>query len=244
MMMKVKEMAELSGVSVRTLHHYNDIGLLVPEEVTEAGYRIYSDKNLEVLQQILFFKELGLPLEKIKEIMHNPSFDRREALLMQRDTLYSKRERLDEVIRTIEKTIQELKGEIQMSNREKFTGFDFGHNPYEEEARERWGDQVVDESEEKVKKMTGYDQEKFNEIFRELALIRGVSPESEIAQEKIDIWYHYLNEVGNYSPHAFEGLGHMYVNDERFTENIDQFGEGLAEFMYNAMSVYAERKKN
>ncbi|PBB06356.1 MerR family transcriptional regulator [Salimicrobium humidisoli] len=244
MTMKVKEIAELAGVSVRTLHHYDEIGLLVPDEVTEAGYRIYSDKNLDTLQQILFFKELGFPLEKIKEIMHNPSFDRQQALIRQRDMLYRKRSQLNEVIRTIEKTIQESKGERKMPNRDKFTGFDFSHNPYEEEARERWGDEAVDESEEKVKNMNGYDQEKFNEIFRELARIRGVSPESDTAQDKIGIWYHYLNEVGNYSPQAFEGLGHMYVNDERFTENIDQFGEGLAAFMSQAMSIYAERNKS
>ncbi|AKG03986.1 MerR family transcriptional regulator [Salimicrobium jeotgali] len=244
MMVKVKEIAELAGVSVRTLHHYDEIGLLTPAKVTEAGYRVYSDKNLDTLQQILFFKELGFSLEKIKEIMHNPSFDRHQALISQRDMLYGKRDRLNRVITTIEKTIQESKGEIQMPNRDKFTGFDFSHNPYKKEARERWGDETVNKSEEKVRNMTAYDEEKFNEIFRELAHIRNVSPESDAAQEKIGIWYRYLNEVGNYSPQAFEGLGHMYVNDERFTENIDQFGEGLADFMAKAMSVYAARNKN
>ena len=89
--MKVKEIADLVGISVRTLHHYDEIGLLIPEKTTDAGYRVYSDKNLETLQQILFFKELGFPLKKIKEIIDSPSFDRQEALELQHKMLLEKR---------------------------------------------------------------------------------------------------------------------------------------------------------
>ena len=147
------------------------------------------------------------------------------------------------MIGTIEKTIQHSKGEIQMSNQEKFEGFDFSHNPYEQEARERWGDQAVDEANEKAKNMTAFDQEKFNEIYRNLAAIRHVPPDSKEAQEGIHEWYQFLNKMGNYSLEAFKGLGQMYVDDERFTKNIDQFGEGLATFMRDAMAVYADTQK-
>ena len=241
--MKVKEVAELVGISVRTLHHYDEIGLLIPEETTEAGYRVYSDENLETLQQILFFKELGFPLKKIKGIIDSPLFDRHEALKLQHKMLLEKRKQLDKMIGTIEKTIQYSKGEIQMSNQEKFEGFDFSHNPYEQEARERWGDQAVDEANEKAKNMTSFDQEKFNEIYRNLASLRHLPPHSKEAQEGINEWYQFLNKMGNYSLEAFKGLGQMYVDDDRFTKNIDQFGEGLATFMRDAMAVYADTQK-
>src|SRR5699024_6331089 len=137
------EVADLAGISVRTLHHYDEIGLLTPDEVTESGYRLYSDDNLETLQQILFFKELDFPLQKIKEIINSPSFDRERALRLHRTMLLEKRERIDNMMAAIDRTIQHTKGEIHMSNKEKFAGFDFSHNPYEQEARKRWGDEAV-----------------------------------------------------------------------------------------------------
>lgn len=243
MTMKVKEVADLVGISVRTLHHYDEIGLLTPEETTESGYRLYSDENLETLQQILFFKELSFPLKKIKEIINNPSFNRREALVLHRKMLLEKRSRLDKVIATIDKTIQHAKGEIQMTNKEKFEGFDFSQNLYEQEARERWGNEAVDKANKTASGMTKEKQEEYNAIYRKLAALRHDSPKSEQAQEAIEEWYNYLQNFGHYSLDAFKGLGQMYVDDERFTKNIDQFGEGLAKFMQVAMAVYAERNK-
>lgn len=241
--MKVKEVANLVGVSVRTLHYYDEIGLLVPEKISEAGYRLYSDKNLETLQQILFFKELGFPLKKIQEILTSPSFDQQESLKIQRNLLLEKRNRLNTMIETVEKTIQHMKGEIHMSNKEKFEGFDFSDNPYEQEAREKWGDKAVDEANEKAKNMTTIDQEKFNEIYRNLASLRHLAPQSKEAQDGIHEWYVYLNKFGSYSLEAFKGLGQMYIDDERFTKNIDQFGDGLARFMRDAMAVYANQNR-
>ncbi|MGP4107677.1 MerR family transcriptional regulator [Virgibacillus sp. L01] len=245
--MKVKEVADLVGISVRTLHHYDAIGLLSPEETTESGYRIYSNNDLEVLQQILFFKELGFPLKKIKEIINSPSFDRKEALELHRKMLLEKRSRIDKMIATIDKTTQHSKGEINMSNKEKFAGFDFSHNPYEQEARDRWGDKDVDESNAKINKMSTDEQkamgEEFDRIYQELAALRHQSPESDEAQAGIKVWYDYLNKIGNYSLDAFKGLGQMYVDDERFTKNIDKYGQGLSVFMRDAMAVYADRNK-
>lgn len=245
--MKVKEVADLVGISVRTLHHYDEIGLLTPEETTESGYRLYSEGNIETLQQILFFKELGFPLKQIKEIINSPSFDRNEALQMHRKMLLEKRKRLDQMIQTVEKTIQHMKGEIQMTNKEKFEGFDFSHNPYEQEARERWGNQAVEKSNKKLADMSKEErsnfEETFNSIYRKLAEIRHMAPESKEAQAGIQQWYEFLNKMGHYSLDAFKGLGQMYVDDERFTKNIDQFGEGLAQFMCKAMDIYAEKNK-
>ncbi|GKU77542.1 MerR family transcriptional regulator [Paenibacillus sp. L3-i20] len=244
--MKVKEVADLVGISVRTLHHYDEIGLLVPDQLTESGYRIYSEQNLELLQQILFFRELDFPLKKIKEIILSPSFDRLEALTMHEKMLQEKRSQLDRLLKTVAKTIQHAKGGITMSNKEKFQGFDFSNNPYEQEARERWGGKVVDDSNAKLnakKDKEGF-QETFNELYRKLAAVRHEGPASVAAQTTIGEWYVLLNKMGSYSFEAFKGLGQMYVDDERFTKNIDQFGEGLALFMRDAMAVYADNRQN
>lgn len=173
----------------------------------------------------------------------SPSFDREEALELHKKMLLEKRARLDKVIATIDKTIQHTKGEIEMTNKEKFEGFDFSHNPYEEEAREKWGDAAVDKANEYAKGMSKENQEEFNAIYRNLAALRHGAPDSKEAQEAIGVWYDYLQNFGAYSLDAFKGLGQMYVADERFTKNIDKFGEGLAQFMCDAMEVYANRNK-
>ncbi|WP_145321273.1 MerR family transcriptional regulator [Paenibacillus xylanexedens] len=247
MAMKVKEVAELASISVRTLHHYDEIGLLTPDEVTSAGYRLYSDANLERLQQILFFKELDFSLKEIKKIINNPSFDPEEALNMHRLILLEKRQRLDQMIATIDKTVLHVRGEIKMTAKEQFEGFDFSQNPYEQEARERWGDHAVDQANQKLHSQSGEKQkalsDQMNEIYKHLAALRHTEPASAEAQAGIKEWYTLLNQMGSYSPEAFRGLGQMYVDDERFTRNIDQFGDGLAVFMRDAMAVFADQNK-
>lgn len=244
--MRVKEVANITGVSVRTLHHYDEIGLLSPAQVTEAGYRQYSNDDLKMLQQILFFRELNFPLKQIKEIIYSPNFNQAEALELHRSMLLEKRKQLDVMLETLDRTIRHMKGEIEMTNKEKFQGFDFSHNPYEQEARERWGSKAVDEANAKIRRMTKEQQsslsEKMNEIYTRLAALRSSAPESEEAQAGIKEWYDFLNSMGKYTPEAFKGLGQMYVDDERFTTNIDKFGEGLAVFMRDAMAVFADKQ--
>ncbi|WP_028590667.1 MerR family transcriptional regulator [Paenibacillus massiliensis] len=248
MAMRVKEVAKLAGISVRTLHHYDEIGLLVPNEVTTAGYRLYSEDDLARLQQILFFRELDFPLKQIQEILSSPSFDRVEALELQQNMLREKRRRLDVMIDTIEKTLQSTRGEITMTASEQFKGFDFGSNPYEEEARKRWGDEAVANA--KVKGMPADEKQamsdRMNAIYFRLAALRNGVPDSTEAQEAIGEWYAFLNSMGShsYTLEAFKGLGQMYVDDERFTRNIDQFGAGLAVFMRDAMAIYAVRRED
>ncbi|MGG0811067.1 MerR family transcriptional regulator [Paenibacillus alvei] len=244
--MRVKEVADITGVSVRTLHHYDEIGLLTPAHITEAGYRQYSEDDLALLQQILFFRELDFPLKQIKEIIYSPNFNQAEALELHRSMLLEKRSKLDVMLETLDRTIRHMKGEIEMTNKEKFQGFDFSHNPYEQEARERWGSKAVDEANAKISSMTMEQQsslsEKMNEIYTRLAALRNSAPESEEAQAGIKEWFDFLNSMGKYTPEAFKGLGQMYVDDERFTKNIDKFGEGLAAFMRDAMAVFADKQ--
>ncbi|AYY70348.1 MerR family transcriptional regulator [Listeria monocytogenes] len=246
--MQIKDLAELTGVSVRTLHHYDKIGLLVPQKDDWNGYRIYSENDVDKLQQILFFKELDFPLKKIKQILDDPFFDKNVALDLQRHLLIEKKQRIETMLATLDQTIRNEKGEITMTNKEKFTGFDFSTNPYEEEAKKRWGDKVVEKANEKVNNMSEKEKltlkESFDAEFRHLASVRELAPESEEAQLAMDHFFHYLNDThGNiYSLEAFAGLGEMYVADERFTKNIDQFGDGLSHFLKEAMNIYAKTK--
>ncbi|WP_147803843.1 MerR family transcriptional regulator [Alkalicoccus halolimnae] len=246
--MKIKEVADLVGISVRTLHHYDEIGLLPPEEITESGYRLYSEENIEMLQQILFFKELGFSLKEIKKIISSSSFNRQEALILQRKMLVEKRKRLDKMIVTIDKTIKSGRGEIEMTNEEKFEGINFQDNPYEQEARERWGDSYVDTADKKLRKMSQDEQtdlsERWDMILNKLADLREQPPESREVQETIKEWYEFLNHnFSSYSPDMFYGLGQLYIDDERFTKNIDKHGKGLAEFMSEAMKIFAVNQK-
>ncbi|AHI55037.1 MerR family transcriptional regulator [Listeria ivanovii] len=244
--MQTKELAELTGVSVRTLHHYDKIGLLIPQKDNVNGYRIYSEQDVDKLQQILFFKELDFPLKKIKQILDDPSFDKSVALSLQQNILIEKKKRIEKMLTTLNQTIKNEKGEITMTHEEKFTGFDFSNNPYEEEARTLWGDKVVEQANANISNLTKTEQqtikESFDNEFRNLAAVRKRHPASEEAQFAMNHFFHYLNDNhGNiYSLEMFRGLGEMYVADERFTKNIDQFEDGLAMFLKEAMRVYAE----
>jgi len=241
MSMKIGELSKLAGVSTRTLHHYDALGLLSPQEQTSSGYRLYSQENLDTLQEILLFKELGFPLAEINRIIHDPTYDRLTALQSQRELMQRTQAHLEAVLITLETTIRHMKGEITMSDKEKFN---FNHNPYEQEARERWGDQAVDDSNRRLNSKTNQEmntlQQDIASAFTRLAAIRHADPRSPEAQKAIGEWFLTLNTLGNYTKEAFAGLGRMYVEDRRFTENIDKYGEGLAVFLCAAMQAYAE----
>lgn len=246
--MKIREVADLAGISVRSLRYYDNIGLLHPDRVSEAGYRLYSQENIDTLQQILFYKALGFPLKEIKRILLSPDFDRLEALYAHREALIKQRKQYDRMLQTVEETIKEMKGENVMTNKEKFEGFDFSHHPYEEEARERWGNKTIDRSTQAIKEMSNEQieklQEEMNQLYQELADVRHLDPASVEAQAGIEKWYDFLcnGPFGTeYTLEAFKNLGIMYVEDERFTKNIDQFGEGLAAFMKEAMAIFANK---
>jgi Predicted transcriptional regulators len=247
MAMTVKEVAELIGVSVRTLHHYDQIGLLSPGRAAASGYRLYSDDDLRKLQQILLFREMGLPLTEIKRLIDDPSFNRLHALTMHREFLLEQKRRLDRMIETVERSIRHEKGELEMTGKQHLEGFDFSRNPYEEEARKLWGDRAVDEANARVGAMSSEEQAAFGEdmyrVYRKLAELRGTDPTSDEAQAAIGEWYELLNRFGHYTPEMFKGLGQMYVDDERFTKSIDRFGAGLARFMRDAMAAFADRRQ-
>lgn len=246
--MLIKDVANLAGVSVRTLHYYDEIELLTPDMTTDKGYRVYSERNLADLQQILFYRELDFPLKKIKHLLQDNGFKRLEILKVQREKLKQKRTKLQQLIQTIEKTIADERGERIMTKEEKFQGFDFSSNPYEEEARQRFGDEAIEEVNETMQHVSKSGQEnvaeRINTIFRALADVRHLAVTEKEVQELTEKWWQELNEIGTYSLDAFAGLGELYVQDERFTENIDSFGEGLAAFMREAMKVFVKRQRS
>lgn len=240
--MKISEVAKLSGVTVRTLHYYDEIGLLKPNKITEAGYRVYSNEDLETLQQILFFRELDFQLNEIKEIMMNPNYDKNKALNKHKELLIEKRERLDGLINLIDKTI---KGDNNMSFKEfDNSKIEENKNKYAEEVKNRWGN--TDAYKEYEKKTKSYDKNTWNTINEDMAKIlkefadnRNEDPNSDIAQELVEKWRMYItSNFYNCTKEILSGLGLMYTSDERFKNNIDQYGEGTAEFMAKAIELY------
>lgn len=242
--MKINEVAKLTGITVRTLHYYDEIGLLKPSKVNESGYRIYDNSDLEELQQILFFRELEFSLNEIKEIITNPKYDKKEALCNHKQLLIKKKLRLDKLIALVEDTIE---GENTMS----FKEFDMSEiekikKEYAAEVKARWGDtEAYAESEEKT---ANYDSEKWNflneegtAILKEFGELRTLSPDNEKIQSLVKKWQEYItNNFYNCTKEILAGLGLMYVQDERFSENIDKNGEGTAKFISEAIEIYCK----
>jgi len=239
-MYTVHQVSQITGVSVRTLHHYDQLGLLVPTQVTEAGYRLYDDAALQRLQSILIYRELGFPLKEIKAILDDPGYDPKEALTRQITLLESQQKRLSGIIafaRDMEK-----QGEIRMD----FQVFDkTEQEQLQAEAKAKWGGTEAWQSWEQQSAKHSHQQQvqNGNRLMAKLAAIGALrdkgadSPEvqQEVAalQQLItDCFYPCNNET-------LRGLGQMYVADERFMRNIDKAGgEGTAQFVSKAIEVY------
>ncbi|MBR2316191.1 MAG: MerR family transcriptional regulator [Clostridia bacterium] len=239
-MKTVHQVSGLTGVSIRTLHYYDSIGLLKPTEVTSSGYRLYDDNALATLQTILLFRELQFPLKEIGEIMGKPDFDRKEALKQQTELLKLRRDRLDELISFSEKLIET--GVDTMD----FSAFDEKKiKEYEKEAKEKWGKtaafaeyekKTADRTSEETKTMG----DAFMEIFVRAGQIKDTAPDSTEAQAVVKEIQSFITE--NYytcTDEILKGLGQMYVFDERMKANIDKAGgEGTAEFVSKAIELY------
>lgn len=243
--MRISEVAKLTGITVRTLHYYDEIGLLKPSEITEAGYRLYSREDLEILQQILFFRELDFPISQIKEIMNNPNYDKEEALKKQKELLIQQRQRIEGLIKLIEKRIE---GDNNMSFKEfDMNEIEENKKKYAKEVKERWGTSKA--YEESEKKTSSYNKEKWgdinqetSEIFKGFAELRNSDPGSEEVQELVRRWQKYITDnFYTCTNEILSGLGLMYVEDERFKENLDKNGEGTAKLMAEAIKIYCSK---
>ncbi len=235
----IGEVSRMTGLTIRTLRYYDEIGLLCPRRLPHSAYRIYYQEQLRDLQQVLFFRALSFPLEKIAAFLSDPSFSRLEAMAEQKARLEEKLEKMKEMMDTLRAAIEEEKGEREMKDSERFRGFEM-NDPYESEARERWGDEAVDSAQGAIRrKGSGVFASEMKAVFTSLAEVRMSSPSSEAAQTRIGQWYDLLNTIQPYTLEMFASLGRLYLEDERFQKNIDRYGEGLASFMASAMEIYA-----
>lgn len=244
-MRTVKEVSKLTGVSVRTLHHYDAVGVLKPTKVTEAGYRLYDDAAMERLQAVLLFRELRFPLKEIREMLDSPVFDPKEALDQQIRLLELQKKHTEQLI-SFAREIKE-KGVKEMD----FNAFDKTEvDQYAAEVRERWGNtKAYKQWDERAKKKTPEELREANTqlmmLFTEFGAWRKLSPDEEKVQKKIGELQKFITD--NYytcTDEILSGLGQMYVGDERMKCNIDKAGgEGTAEFVSKAISIYASKKK-
>ena len=246
---QVKDVSQLAGLSIRALHYYDEIGLLVPKARTEAGYRVYTDDDLLRLQQILIGRELGWPLEEIKRSLDDPRFDRRRALRAQREQLTARADKTAAMIAAIDAALAIIDGPTggTMEMKDIFDGFDASQ--YETEAKERWGSTgAYKEATRRTKQYTTDDWKRHRaeqaEIYASAFAVMkaGNAPSSIEAMDaaerhrlSIDRWFYPC------SPAMHRGLADMYETDRRFSEAIDEHGEGLTAFLSAAIRANADR---
>lgn len=244
----IKQLADLGGVSVRTLHYYDEIGLLKPEAVRENGYRTYGQREVMRLQQILFFRELDFPLEEIREIMNAPGFDVLRALEEHERLLRMEERRIRNLMQTVQKTIVSLKGGDTMKNDDLFVSFtDDELKRQKEEAKKRWGHtEAWRQSEERTRGWKREDYEKaaregFEWARRMGALMQeGAKPGDAKVQEMIKRHYESLKKFYDPTYEMYKGLGQMYVSDPRFGTNYERHAKGLAAYVRDAMVIFAD----
>ncbi len=250
----VQKLGEMAGISTRTLRYYDEIGILKPARINSSGYRIYGQTEVDRLQQILFYRELGLSLEGIKDIVTLSSFDGAKALREHRVKLLEKRAQLDSLIANVDKTIASREGGSTMSDKEKFKGFkkkmiDDNEKKYGKEIREKYGDDVVDKSNQKVKGMTEEQYEDVTKLANDVnetlaAAFKTGDPAGELAQKAADLHRQWISYYWpTYTKEAHAGVAQMYVDDERFTAYYDKEQPGTAEFLRDAIFIYTGMKE-
>ncbi|EJL32288.1 MerR family transcriptional regulator [Brevibacillus sp. BC25] len=248
----VQKLGLLAGVSTRTLRYYDEIDLLKPARINSSGYRIYGQQEVDRLQQILFYRELGVSLEEIKEILDSPTFDAERALLEHREKLLERRAQLDALIANVDLTLAQREGTKTMSDKQKFEGFkqkmiDENEEKYGAEIRAKYGNDQIEKSNQKVKGMSEEQYaglEKLNaELHETLAQAFSTGdPAHELAQKAADLHRQWLSFYwDSYSKEAHAGVAQMYVDDPRFTAYYDKEQPGVAEFLRDAVVIYTSK---
>lgn len=238
MKMTVNEFAKLSGISVRTVHYYDRIGLLKPAFINRLnGYRFYDETSVERIQEILFYRELDFPLKSIQEILSSPLYNRKEALSRQKELLILKKERIDRLIYAIDEA---EKGETVMDAFDN-SKFEAVRKEYEKEAKEKWGHTKAYKEYEAKNKNHNNSFIGMDNIMKDFSVCmkNGSLPSSPEAQLLVKKLKDYITEnFYTCTDEILSGLGKMYVYDERFTENIDKHAKGTASFIREAINAY------
>lgn len=239
-MYTVKEVSRRTGVSVRTLHHYDKTGLLKPSGLTSSGYRLYDDTALQRLHSILMFREVGFSLNEIKEFLDAPDFDPDEALCQQIKLLELQMERIGKMI-SLAREMREKGGKVMDFDMFKSGGLD----SFKEEVRAKWGGTAAyEEYKAKAADRTSAElaenSQKLMEIFADIGRLKHTAPDSAAVREKIAELQKFITDnYYNCTDDILRGLGQMYAADERFKANIDSAGgEGTAEFAEKAILAY------
>lgn len=245
----VQKLGRIAGISTRTLRYYDEIGILKPARINSSGYRIYGQVEVDRLQQILFYRELGVSLESIKEIVTASSFNAAKALVEHRLKLVEKRVQLDLLISNIDKTIALTEGRINMTDKERFDGFkqklvDDNEKMYGTEIREKYGNEVVNKSNNKIKGMSKEQIEESTRLATEImetleVAFKTGNPAGELAQKAAELhrlWLCFYWD--SYTKEAHAGVAQMYVDDERFTAYYDKKQAGTAAFLRDAILAY------
>ncbi len=245
----MKKLAEIAGVSTRTIRYYDEIGILKPARVNSSGYRIYGKAEVDRLQQILFYREFEVGLDDIKKMITKHSFDGKAALREHRDKLIAKRNQIDILLSNIDKSLEAAEGRNIMSDKEKFEGFkqkliDENEQKYGEEIRQKYGEKVVNESNSKFMNMSQEKYQEFEKLGQDvndalLAAMETNNPAGELGQKAAELHRQWLSFTwSSYSKAAHAGLANMYVQDERFKAYYDKLQQGAAEFLRDAILIY------
>lgn len=246
----INRLAAMAGVSARTLRYYDEIALLSPRRVNN-GYRVYGRSEVDRLQQILFYRALGLGLEEIKALLDAGDFDASAALQGHLSALREKKVQLEQLIANVEKTIAASKGEIMMSDREKFEGFkrrliEENEEKYGREVREKYGEAAVEASNAKLMGLTAEAYQRTQDLSNQIneglkAAFEQGDPGSAQAQAVCALHREWLGHFwGHYSKEAHLGLAQTYVDDPRFKAYYDAAAPGCAEFLYEALKIYCQ----
>jgi len=245
-MLTIKQISQLAHVTPRTLRYYDQIGLLPPEEIGENGYRYYSDASLLKLQQILFYRELDIPLEQIKEIMGHDSYDLHEALEDHKNQLRKRIERLQKLITTVDTTLKYIKGEEKMNKKVLFEAFnEQEQEKMEKEAMQMYDPETVKESNRKWKNYSKAEKQKIGEegnaVYQGFVDAMSKGPASQEAQACVQRWRDHMNYFWTPNPDQLVGLADLYNDDPRFKKNFDKVHPDLAQFVREAVTIYVNK---